>query len=173
MSLGFRDWGFGFGVWVLRFRIWDLGFGFWGLEFGVWGLGFRVWGSGLIVSGLCRTRKGRRWWSLSSRTARGSRRATRGGSGSGASGAPSTPAITVDHSAFGVSKAHRLVYHSTLGWRVIKKKFGVQGVQGSYLRLIDFWGAYRGPGDGELAVVEAAAARGLRGGAVLPVKRMD
>ena len=38
-----------------------------------------------------------------------------------------------------VFKAHRLVYHSTLGWRVIKKKktwWRVHEV-GSYLRLID------------------------------------
>jgi len=27
-----------------------------------------------------------------------------------------------------VFKAHRLVYHSTLGWRVIKKREKVQGV---------------------------------------------
>ena len=34
-----------------------------------------------------------------------------------------TPAVSVSGFRGGlVSKAHRLVYHSTLGWRVIKKK---------------------------------------------------
>ena len=47
-----------------------------------------------------------------------------------------------------VFKTHRLLYHSTLGLRVIKKRFqglgfrgelfGVSNSEGSYLRLIDF-----------------------------------
>jgi len=44
-----------------------------------------------------------------------------------------------------VFKAHRRVYHSTLGWRVIQKKYGHTALKsrpdasgaGSYLRLID------------------------------------
>jgi len=74
-----------------------LGFGAWGLGFGAWGLGFGCWGLGL------------------------------GGSCVGlmVEGAPLFQLLRRNVIQFRgglVFKAHRLLYHSTLGLRVIKKK---------------------------------------------------
>jgi len=70
-----------------------LGFGVWGLGFGVWGLRFGVWGLGFGV------------WGLGFGVCERRRRDQ------------STPGREKT-----IFKAHRLLYHSTLGLRVIKKK---------------------------------------------------
>ena len=139
-------------VWGLWSRVWGLGFGVSGFGFRLWfrvsDFGFRVSGFGFSQGGSWKKPEAGREGRERARVVAGLQRVDlvhrrnvkwfRGGL---------------------VFKAHRLLYHSTLGWGVIKKKkkwrsgfgvwgsgfivlgvgFGMQGSEaGSHLRLIDF-----------------------------------